>query len=889
MNTEFLKLPVDRLIVDTANVRHKAQQEGDIESLAASILAEGVVQPIFVRPPLKGDADLLGERYRVTAGRRRYLAVMHLITSGQVGSDYAIPAVVRENLDDTRAAEISLAENFHREAMDPADEVVAFRQLWDGGLTVEDIAFRFGVTERFVRQRLALCALHHDVFSQFAEGKLSIQQAQAFTVGTPEQQAEYLKIAASWGLDPRTIRQNMVDKTVRAESNIAQKITQERYVAAGGVVVSDLFGTDAWWTSLDVIEKLRGELVEEIRAKHIADGWGFCETEVEFGNTYWQSPRITGTMVADEEGQAQIDAVGAELEAMEVEGDEDDPEFQQKYRQLEWKLHDLKRKLKREVFSPEQKASAGVLLDGDLDPRFGVLREAPGAEGEGSGGGAGSSKPEKDPLAPSQALSQNLSVTLTESIREAILKDQHVALAFIAAMLSPDCNQYSGTRPGTISHSGHGRIESEKPFPEVFGELIAADDAVILSRLVEAASAGVNVTDMFFGGQHGTRMEKRQAMRTALVNATRADPVAHFKSEEFFSSSSKAVIEKAMEEMGETLAPGKKQSLVNQASAFADRYGWLPWSLRFDGYQLRKPTPPPAPKGGKKGAAKELAVPDGVTVTIVDHVGTGKPAAKPKGAKAIKVDDDVIDVFAECRTEGFKLFLGDQLERKLYEKVAKVIKKALGGRWVRHEGAHVFENEVGPMVEELLQTGSYSRTKQDFGQFDTPEEIAERAIEWAEIEEGLLVLEPSAGVGRLVSALNGAADVRIDAVEIDAGRSAALLSLGVDGNLNVFTEDFLESDLTEEGACYDRVVMNPPFAGQADIDHVRHAWEFLKPGGILVAIMSASVDFRSNKKAEDFRQFLRDHDAEIEHLDPGAFKESGTMVKTIMVKIRKPE
>ncbi len=174
MNTEFMRMPVDRLIVDTANVRHKVQPEADIESLAASILAEGVVQPISVRPPVKGDEDLLGERYRVTAGRRRYLAVLHLIATGKVGSDYLIPAVVREDLDDTRAAEISLAENFHREAMDPSDEVVAFRQLSEGGLSVADIAFRLGVTERFVQQRLALCALHPDVFQQFAEGKLSV-------------------------------------------------------------------------------------------------------------------------------------------------------------------------------------------------------------------------------------------------------------------------------------------------------------------------------------------------------------------------------------------------------------------------------------------------------------------------------------------------------------------------------------------------------------------------------------------------------------------------------------------------------------------------------------------------------------------------------------------
>ena len=96
--------------------------------------------------------------------------------------------------------------------------------------------------------------------------------------------------------------------------------------------------------------------------------------------------------------------------------------------------------------------------------------------------------------------------------------------------------------------------------------------------------------------------------------------------------------------------------------------------------------------------------------------------------------------------------------------------------------------------------------------------------------------------------------------------------------------DFLQ--YSEEA--WDRIVMNPPFTRQQDIDHVLKAYEVLAPGGVLVSVMSASPFFRSNKKSADFRAFLDDIGAEVEELPEGAFKESGTMVKTCVVKIRRP-
>lgn len=99
--------------------------------------------------------------------------------------------------------------------------------------------------------------------------------------------------------------------------------------------------------------------------------------------------------------------------------------------------------------------------------------------------------------------------------------------------------------------------------------------------------------------------------------------------------------------------------------------------------------------------------------------------------------------------------------------------------------------------------------------------------------------------------------------------------------------DFLDVTKKEIGTI-NRVVMNPPFTRHQDIDHVRHAYDLLDAGGILVAIMCESTFFRTDKKSVEFRDFLDSVYAQAIKLEPGAFRESGTDVVTRIVKIRKP-
>ena len=166
------------------------------------------------------------------------------------------------------------------------------------------------------------------------------------------------------------------------------------------------------------------------------------------------------------------------------------------------------------------------------------------------------------------------------------------------------------------------------------------------------------------------------------------------------------------------------------------------------------------------------------------------------------------------------------------------------------------------------------------GFFPTPKTLVDQMIDYADIQAGHEVLEPSAGKGNIAQEIQQAApDAILEVVEYNAGLRALLEAKGY----NVVGNDFLE--VTKN---YDRIVMNPPFENFQDIDHVKHAYDLLKPGGKLVAIMGAGVK-NSRKKAVEFREWLDDAGSYIEDLPEGSFKVSDrpTGVSTVMVTIEK--
>jgi predicted RNA methylase len=244
----------------------------------------------------------------------------------------------------------------------------------------------------------------------------------------------------------------------------------------------------------------------------------------------------------------------------------------------------------------------------------------------------------------------------------------------------------------------------------------------------------------------------------------------------------------------------------------------------------------------------------------------------------VRASSDVLAVLSRCGINGHALTLPGQLDRCDYLAVNKII-EAAGGKWDRKARAHLFADPAEPIIETILLTGEIVSRKQELQFFETPPEVAETLIGLASLSPSLTVLEPSAGDGAIVNAVAPLVSAVV-AVEIDHLHAENLLRQAI---YCLHEGDFLA--LEPDGRLYDRVIMNPPFARQQDVAHVTHALKFLRPGGLLVSVMSLGTTFRQNRIADDFRKLVAGRGGEFVPLPDDAFKVSGTGVKTVIVTI----
>lgn len=209
--------------------------------------------------------------------------------------------------------------------------------------------------------------------------------------------------------------------------------------------------------------------------------------------------------------------------------------------------------------------------------------------------------------------------------------------------------------------------------------------------------------------------------------------------------------------------------------------------------------------------------------------------------------------------------------------------------------------------EDVLKSRKLTPAR-NFGFFPTPDAAAETMLRDFPItarrkDPVLRVLEPSAGTGHLA---RRCADLRWRYKEWSSGLERAkedywlanhvecveiqpALAQGLQDQrlyARVYNQDFLTLS-PGTTRLYDRVVMNPPFDRERDIDHVTHAMEFLKDDGYLTAIMSAGTQFRESRKALAFRALMEKLGATWRDLPAGSFAETGTYVNTVVVTFRK--
>lgn len=170
------RIALDRLSPDPLNVRKTYRPEA-IAELAASIKAVGLLKNLVVRKAKKRG------HFYVSAGGRRLAALTMLAEAGDLTADYAVRAI---ECSAAEAVEISLAENVTAEAMNPVDEFEAYNALVSDRVPVAEIAARFGKTDAYVRQRMALARVSPRILDAYRGGEIDFDIVAAFTARTNE-------------------------------------------------------------------------------------------------------------------------------------------------------------------------------------------------------------------------------------------------------------------------------------------------------------------------------------------------------------------------------------------------------------------------------------------------------------------------------------------------------------------------------------------------------------------------------------------------------------------------------------------------------------------------------------------------------------------------------
>ncbi len=260
----------------------------------------------------------------------------------------------------------------------------------------------------------------------------------------------------------------------------------------------------------------------------------------------------------------------------------------------------------------------------------------------------------------------------------------------------------------------------------------------------------------------------------------------------------------------------------------------------------------------------------------------------------IKLTPEVRAILERSTITSSTLTLPQQLPRNLYDAVMKVLKNC-GGEWKRGPQCHVFSGDPRAKLGLTFTTGVSTDLKKAFQFFPTPPELAASVAIRAHVR-GCSVLEPSAGHGALVKACTqeGRHPRRHGRTQprkppLLARRTRQTPPEGLAANHRIHCADFLT--FTPDNApigfrcLFERIVMNPPFNKGQDLKHIVHAvTHWLKPGGTLTAIVLPHPNDNISAAlgdADDLCSWT------TEDIDAGAFKASGTNIRTSLLLLEK--
>ena len=261
--SSYQQLPIHKVEPNPGQPRRDFDEE-ELQSLADSIAAHGVVQPLTVR-------ELSSGYYQIIAGERRWRAA-------RLAGLTEIPAVIIE-ADDKKTMELALIENLQRQDLNPVEEAMGYHTLMaDFGLTQEETAAQVGKSRPAVANALRLLSLPPEILLMVRKGALSPGHARAvLSIKSEKLQAEAARKIANLGLSVRqaellcknmakepTVKQESitlaVDYVAECEKNLSKQLGRGVKIINGkrkGRFELEFYGQEDLQVLLDALMKLK--------------------------------------------------------------------------------------------------------------------------------------------------------------------------------------------------------------------------------------------------------------------------------------------------------------------------------------------------------------------------------------------------------------------------------------------------------------------------------------------------------------------------------------------------------------------------------------------------------------------------------------------------------
>jgi ParB family chromosome partitioning protein len=611
-------VPLDRLKKSPRNARRTPHAAAEVEALAASIAAKGVLQPPVVEPEHAPDGQATG-RYLVTIGEGRRLALRLLAKRKRLPKAEPIRCLLDADND---AFEISLDENVTRFAMHPADQFEAFRALAESkGWSADEIGARFGVSAAVVRRRLRLGAVSPALMAAYRAETLTLDQLMAFAVSEDHARQEQVFADLAYNRAPAYIRRLMTEHEVEADDRRARFIGAAAYEAAGGRVRRDLFSEadDGWFEDAAMLDRLVLErLATEAEALRSAEGWLWAEARLDYPHHHGCRRVYPRVVEPDPETQARLDALAEEYDAIVAAcGDEPLSEDQ------DARLTAIDAELAAacpDRYDPEAVARGGLFVVlGQDGPRVerGFIRpddeaepepDETGAGTDGDGGNEAADERVEARKTLSERLVADLTAHRTAALRDALAEQPR--MAFLAALqtltlqtfyrggetcldltlsslnLGNHAEGLAETTAGRSLEARHALWAGQLPDdPDaLLTTLQSLPDEGRLALFAHVVSLGVNAV------QRAGTSRRVLAHADTLANLLELDMGRYWTAtaSSYFGRVTKALIAEAVAEgvspeAAEALASLGKQTMAASAEDLLSGTGWLPPLLRRSG------------------------------------------------------------------------------------------------------------------------------------------------------------------------------------------------------------------------------------------------------------------------------------------------------------------